>query len=320
MKKLTEEIRRKAKELLASGTVQYVLGYEAARNAYEPRPVFIRRPEDVDRLVWNPFCANTLAKYLFEDRYKEGKIGIIAKGCDSRGIVRLINDGQITREQVYIIGVPCTGLLDPAKLPPVPDGVPVEVEDQGESFSLALPGGAQVVAKAEAMPAKCQNCDYPNPVISDVIIGKEVQPRQVTPQARYAEVIELEAYKPEAKKAYWESVFDRCIRCYACRNVCPACDCKECVFDQAEPRWVSKAINVPENRIFHITRALHVAGRCVECGECDRICPMHIPIRKLNKKIAKDLGELFGEQRPGTQLEEKPALGFYAVNDPEEFM
>ncbi|MCL4515376.1 MAG: hypothetical protein M1379_07325 [Firmicutes bacterium] len=156
MKKLTEEIRRKAKELLADGTVQYILGYEAGRNAYEPRPAFIRRPEDVDRLVWSPFCANTLAKYLFEDRYQEGKIGVIARGCDSRGIVRLINDGQIARDKVYIIGVPCTGLLDPAKLPWVPDGVAVEVEDQGESFrpgtSRRGEGGGQSRGHARQVP------------------------------------------------------------------------------------------------------------------------------------------------------------------------
>jgi len=66
-------------------------------------------------------------------------------------------------------------------------------------------------------------------------------------------------------------------------------------------------------------RAFHLAGRCVGCGECERACPVNIPLMELNKKLTKDVKELF-EYTSGIEVEEKPLFGTFKPDDPEEFI
>jgi ferredoxin len=234
---------------------------------------------------------------LLDNRQDNRKIAIFVKGCDSRGLVRLIQDKQLDRERVYVIGLPCSGKKDPRQ---------------------ALESGAQESSQVP-LAAKCQECTHPNPVIYDVMIGDPVEVKPVGD--RFAAVKELEGKTPDEKYAFWSSHYSRCLRCFACRNVCPACSCRECAFDCAKPRILGKENNLAENQVYHLTRAMHVAGRCVECGECERICPVGIPIMQMNKKIIKEINDLFGPYEAGVTLEETPPpLGTYQTGDPEEFM
>jgi len=76
---------------------------------------------------------------------------------------------------------------------------------------------------------------------------------------------------------FWLSQFDRCIRCYACRQACPMCDCPTCLYERDDSTWVGMGIGVNEKRTFHLGRAYHLAGRCIGCNECERVCPVDIP-------------------------------------------
>jgi len=163
---------------------------------------------------------------------------------------------------------------------------------------------------------KCKTCEYPNPIIYDVIVGDEIKNPK---KANYKEIESFEKKGLEDKWKFWENQFDKCIRCYACRNVCPLCYCKECMVDQLNPQWVRRSVNVSENTAWNIMRAFHLAGRCIDCGECERACPADIPLRKLNKKIEKDVLELF-DYKPGVNVEDKPLLSMFKPDDPEEFI
>jgi Na+-translocating ferredoxin:NAD+ oxidoreductase RnfC subunit len=91
------------------------------------------------------------------------------------------------------------------------------------------------------------------------------------------------------------------------------------VFDQHDPRWVSPAAAVASNRSFHLIRAYHLAGRCVDCGECERACPVGIPLRRINRKAAKVVEESF-HFRAGLDPEAKSPLVVFANEDPQEFI
>ena len=107
---------------------------------------------------------------------------------------------------------------------------------------------------------------------------------------KLAGVIELETKTNDERFEFWRGELSRCIRCNACRNACPACTCKKCVF---EPQ---KANVTPfEEQMFHIIRSHHVAGKCADCGECTRVCPQDIPLHYLSRKIIKEIDELDGE-------------------------
>jgi formate dehydrogenase subunit beta len=257
MSDLTAKMRETAKKLFEKGEVVYVIGWEKGRFPYQSPPAFITSAEDCDRLIWDEFCLAGTAKYLLDDKYPEGKIGLFVRGCDSRAVNRLLQDNQIKRENVYLIGIPCAGMKDP---------------DTGETAK------------------KCRECTHPNPVVFDELIGEKV-PESDKPE-RFDAVNELEKKSPDEKYEYWAKQFDKCIRCYACRNACPACNCRECYVDQYRVGWQGKQNNRAENQVFGLTRAFHISDRCIECGECERVCPMGLPLMELNRKLIKDLNEL----------------------------
>jgi ferredoxin len=187
-----------------------------------------------------------------------------------RALNVLIHEGQVTREQVFVIGVACPGMLEPH----------------------ARQDGGAGAASAQAEQAHCLRCKERVPVFYDALVGKP--PEVDAPDETWADVAELEAMTPDERLAFWAQEFERCIRCYACRQACPGCYCFECLIEQVDPEWASIAHGIPEKAFFHVMRAYHLAGRCVECHACDLACPMHIPLSLLNRKIAKEVEALFG--------------------------
>jgi formate dehydrogenase (coenzyme F420) beta subunit len=275
---LIEEIRAKAKELLESGRVSCVIGYEAATTG-GTRPAFIYQPEDVDRLVWNRECYANLTTFL-HDRKKPGRRGeeppataILVKPCDSRTINLLLGESQIQRDKVFVIGLACGGMMIEGKL-----------------------------------EERCLRCGTRVPIVYDALIG---EPPDIDVSDEFADVAELEAMPAEERLRFWLQQFDRCIRCYACRQACPGCYCTVCEFDRDDSLWIGMQIELPEKYFFHTFRAMHLAGRCVECNECERVCPMDIPLSLLNRKLVKEVNELFGH-RGGMTTEPTPFVTILA--------
>jgi coenzyme F420-reducing hydrogenase beta subunit len=321
MKITLEEVRAKVKKLLEEGTIHSFIGYEEGSDSLHVTPCFLNGSQQVSRLVWNPLCANNLSKYLLDYKTADGRVGIIVKGCDARSVVELLKQNQIERERVFIVGVTCRGMVDPDKLIEVTGCSPaevVEVVDDDDAFLVTLKGGTRRIEKGELLRGECLVCKYPAPVIYDVLLGETVTSLPWVIDD-YGLIKEQERLSSEEKSLYWNKQFSQCIRCYACRDICPACTCRECIFDKKLPRWLSKSTTMSENQMFHLVRAFHVAGRCVDCGECERACPMKIPLRRLNKKIEKDISELFG-YTAGVAVDQLPPLATYQVSDLEEFI
>lgn len=163
----------------------------------------------------------------------------------------------------------------------------------------------------------CETCAHKNPTIFDEMIGDAVNE---TPGDRFAQVAEMEAMSPEERYAFWETQYNKCIHCYACRNICPACNCRECYADSRSTAWQGKQFNTAQNQVYGLTRAYHVGDRCIECGECNRVCPMDIPVMRQTKKILKDINELFGSYECGMPDDRAQILGEYDLGDADEFM
>jgi len=104
----------------------------------------------------------------------------------------------------------------------------------------------------------------------------------------------------------WMYEFQKCIKCYGCRNVCPVCFCRECSLENAD--LVGTGRLPPELPIFHLVRAVHMAGRCIDCGLCEDACPADIPLRLLYRKVNELCSDLFdyetgaSENRPPLNL------------------
>ena len=137
-----------------------------------------------------------------------------------------------------------------------------------------------------------------------------------TANDRFSEVAKLEAMTASERYAFWQEQLSKCIRCNACRNVCPACTCTKCVFDNPKSGIAAKANDTSfEEQLFHVIRAFHVAGRCTDCGECSRVCPQRIPLQLLNRKFIKDIDALYGDFQAGEVAEGKTPLTSYTTQD-----
>lgn len=270
---LAEAIRAKARELLASGQVSCVIGYELNRRG-RTRPAFVYSPEQAERLVWNADCTHNLTRYLLEklgadrrvrsnEKEAPRRIAVVVKPCDSRAINVLLAENQLQRDQVFVLGVACEGVRDP--------------------------GGS--------LQRRCVTCQDAVPAVFDARVGESVAPSMPGPASSCDEaVVALEKAAPAERLEYWLSQFDRCIRCYACRQVCPLCNCPTCLYERDDSTYIGLGIGLNEKRAFHLGRAFHLAGRCVGCNECERACPMDIPISLLNQKLSSEIEKTFGHR------------------------
>ena len=267
----------RASALLANGTVSRVLGWKRGEFDYDVTPaIFTTAEELANDLVWNDFCYANFSKYLIKETEKsDEKILVFLKPCDTYSFNQLLTEHRFHREKVYAIGVPCAGMIDVEKLKKSADGIASISEDGDKTVIETLYDGTLTIDRKDLLAERCLNCKSKKHVAYDELLGED---GTVLDSARFDEVAAIEAMTPDERFAFWQNELSRCIRCNACRDVCPACTCEKCVFDNPASAVQNKAaVNEFEEKMFHIIRAFHVVGRCTDCGECSRVCPQGIP-------------------------------------------
>ena len=318
MQAIMNEAKAKAIELLEKGEVSRVIGWKEGDFCYDCSPATFTK-ENIDKFVYTEFCGANLSKYLIEESKKEGKILVFLKPCDTYSFNQLIQEHRINRENVYVVGIECQGKVDIERIKAFGiDGV-LSAKADGDKLIVDTLYGEKSIDKADVMLEKCLSCKGKKHVVYDELIGKEIDE---APKARFDTVAQLEAMTEEERFAFWQKELSKCIRCNACRNVCPACSCTNCVFDNPNSNIATKSnANEFEEKLFHIIRAWHVAGRCTDCGECSRVCPQSIPLHLINRKFIKDMNEFYGEYQAGEDTETKAPLNSYKTEDrePNEF-
>ena len=291
-----------------------VIGFRQGSMPMMNEPCFATTPQAVDTLVWDSNCGINLANYLTN---RKEKVAVIAKGCDSRNIVTHIIENKIQRDQLHIVGVPCTGMIDKRKITNKVAGEILEVSENENTIKVKTAEAETLFDKAEVLQQNCALCVHRNPVIQDEMVADPVQ--EQTDIDRYADIRKIEEMDSEEKWQFFDDLLSPCIRCYACRNACPLCYCPTCFVDESKPQWVGKGQDPLDVRTFHFLRAYHCAGRCTDCGACERACPVGINMRLLTRKLEKDCQEQFGWEA-GLSLDQRPALDAYQANDPEAFI
>lgn len=308
----------RAKELLQDGTVNRVIGWKVGEFDYDITPAVFTSAEELDKdFVYNIFAAANVSKYLVKETKKDGKVLVFLKPCDSYSFQQLMKEHRVNRDNVYIIGIENYGKADIEKIKALGyKGISRITENDTTLTVETIYGDKADIAKHEVMLDRCLTCKSKKVVIFDEMIGDNGD--VVEDCDRFDMVAKLEAMTPDERFAFWQNELSRCIRCNACRNVCPACTCEKCVFDNDNSGVAQKAAaNSFEENMFHIIRAFHVAGRCTDCGECSRVCPQHIPLHLLNRKFIKDANELYGEYQAGADLDSRPPLVNFTQEDCE---
>jgi formate dehydrogenase subunit beta len=205
-------------------------------------------------------------------------------------------------------------MIDRHKIASIFEEEIIEVAEEGNIVIVKSAGFEKRLEKSEVLQENCAVCIHRNPVVYDELVAEPV--KEQTGIDRYKDVRRIEEMQLEEKNNFFDNFLSTCIRCYACRNACPLCYCPTCFVDESQPQWLGKSIDPTDIKTFHLLRAFHCAGRCTDCGACQRACPMGINVRIFTKKLEKDCFELYGWES-GLTLEERPPLDTYKPDDPD---
>jgi formate dehydrogenase subunit beta len=313
---MEQKLRQEAKALLEQNKVDWIIGFEPGSLKFTATPLITNDKSDTERLIISPFIFNNLADFLTGI---EGRVGIVAKGCDSRSIVSLIQDNKIARENLVILALPCPGLIDLAKIEQLTGKDRDELDDisrDGDKITVTVDSQKKEFTAPQVLFDHCLACELPTPQEYDILLG---EPRSPAPETEVSgqNIAKLKETSPAERWQFWKDEFSRCIRCYACRNACPACFCQRCFVEESEPQWVMSIPRWQDNLIFQVIRNIHVAGRCTDCGECERVCPVNIPLRSLSREMYNIVGELF-QFTSGMDREAQPLMAHYEQEEAEE--
>lgn len=287
------DLRELAGKLLAEGTVNVVIGYE--EGALGVRPAFVTDPAGADKLVFDARCVHNLAAYLNPRRHhlaKLGKRAIVVKGCDARSVAGLIRECQVKREDLVILAVRCGGVVRDAC------------------------GTAELTA--ENVSDRCVDCDVREPQLFDHLLGT-LPPAPPHNTRRADRMAELKAMSVEQRRDFWNEQLSRCLRCHACREVCPMCFCVQCRAEQNLPQWIEPSATLRANTAWQMMRVLHQAGRCADCLECERACPADIPLGLLGLQTAQVVERRFDYKTCQDPTIPAP-MGVYSAEDEQEFI
>ncbi|MHA1793541.1 MAG: 4Fe-4S dicluster domain-containing protein [Promethearchaeota archaeon] len=258
----------------------------------------------------------------------QSKVGAFGRACDVRALVELHKRRQVNLDNIIMIGFEEYGRLDPklmkkfyktnnidvTKLSSVKlTGEKVIINVDGEEKEFTLDDKINIAHN-------CSNCSRKAVINADVKVNALTSDLIMTPLSQKGLVLleqandlleftevnidldskisELEAKGREKqlkeieefrKKSTEEKIkaLGKCTMCGMCIRSCPVCFCVDCILQKKRKE---KNIN---QFTYQLTRISHVADTCVQCGRCDTICPVNLPLNIYFNDIANKLEEQF---------------------------
>ncbi len=317
------DLKTIAAEWLADGKADVLIGWQAGTLPLAAAPLILHADRsgadpaggNKDKLVFDARCAMNLVNLLH--KFKDKKVAVVVKGCDSRSLIGLIQEKQVDRDRIVVIGAPCAGVIDPSALARItgcdaPSGATLE-KDQ---VRVVCDREEKVVPLSEAVYPGCRGCSVRNPLLADCLIADPVE-QSAAPEA----FGDVEALRQMSRDERWRKFLHemkRCILCHACRAMCPACYCRECFADITRPRLAGRTADPADAMFFHLLRLMHLAGRCTGCGACVRACPMGVDLRLYNDFLRAFAKKEYGFEA-GADAQAPPFIGEFDQNDPNDF-
>jgi heterodisulfide reductase subunit C len=263
------DLIKRAKELIETSAVKVVIGYEQG-TGNKTRAIFVEKPEDTDKLIFDSRCIQNLAVYITKQEIKEkGKMAIAATLPVMRSIIQLASEFQVSDKNLLVLGI-------------TPESKLIEFGNLAE-------------------------------------VEKYIHQFQIEIDTRNKEILDKLAKMTRAERwQFWIDELTPCFKCYACRAACPMCYCHRCTVDFNQPQWIPVPSTELGNLEWHIMRAIHLTGRCIDCDACFNACPLAIPINLLTKSMLESAKENFGGYQPS--LKGDHLMSTYKPDDKENFI
>jgi ferredoxin len=316
MSEIKDTLRTEISRLLNEDIVDVVIAFKEQDSPLRPQPAFFRSADEVADLEYNGLCQNNLANYI--TRYPKGtKIGMVVRGCESRSVNALIVEKQHERENLYLIGIPCEGIVDLKKIIKKTGEEVTAYSENKDEVSVLYKGQKIKFSRNELLHDSCLRCVHPNPIEPDFLLGDPLP--EGDPNIVRQAVESFKSMDKEQRYEWFQQEAERCIRCYACREACPMCYCTECFVDHSTPSWSESTVSRAGTHAWHIIRAFHLAGRCTSCGACERACPMDIKMTYLTDKLNEDMLEIYGFET-GMDDTKQPPFASFNLDDKKRFV
>lgn len=329
-------------------------------------PTLVTDPDHLEAAVpLGPAFPVNSARMVSRLSYKASarKTAVVLRPCEIRAFIELIKLKQGSRREILLVGMDCPKAFTARDYTAYMKATPL-AED---AYIKTVFSENSSTLEGIAFSPACNTCDHPFPENTDLSIllhgvdlscgvvvasqsdaGRQILerldlPETVMPEARKEILIQRKKANSAANEAMMAHIaeqtdsmvklnafFDRCINCYNCRNMCPVCYCRECVFNtdvfHHQPvqyhQWAEKkgSIKLPTDTIFyHLTRMAHMSHACVGCGQCSNACPGDIDVFELFKSVARGTQEAFGYS-PGKDENEAPPLSVFHEQEFEDIV
>ena len=170
------------------------------------------------------------------------------------------------------------------------------------------------------MAPRCYGCDNREPTLTDHLVG-EPQPEPPRPVMTIDErvaALDDHAASRSAGRSGRSSSASACAATPAARSARSA-SASSCIVEKTQPQWIEASAHPRGNFSWNITRAIHLAGRCVDCGECERFCPVGIPLSLLNRKLQHIVRDRY-DYTVSDDPENAAPIGDYRLDDQQEFI
>jgi len=95
------------------------------------------------------------------------------------------------------------------------------------------------------------------------------------------------------KTSLWSTIekeTSRCIKCYSCIENCPVCTSSD---GNGMKSLMVDTGAIPPGPMFHMRRFAHISDSCINCGQCEELCAMDIPLALFSHAIRAEADTSF---------------------------